>query len=403
MSKAKRESGDRAKTTGGAGSRIRRNYERFRLLQTLNNECLEGINSLQEDLFYLPLSAPILQQRVSSVIDKSGKMVRTLEEMSGRTLPGLSKKIEDQRQDIESYLAANRELSPKLYSAWLSDLSIRDEKRVGAKAAALGEVGNAMDLPVPPGYALTVDAYEAFFALPCWKEVRESLRSLTVDDPDALRLASETLTKLVMERELPRIVEIAVAERAANISEDDTGLAVRSSAVGEGERFSFAGQFLSLLNVPPRDLCAAYKKVVSSRFSERALFYRMAWGIPEVRSPMAVLFQPTLRAAAAGVLYTRDPSNPGSRDLWITATRGLGAEIAEGGAAADRFTVSRSGIHTVIERKAARKDTLLFLKPGGGLARRPVEEKDSRFPSPLDRYARPPLMRTAVCPSARGD
>lgn len=361
-------------------SRLRKNYRRFRLLQTLNNECLEGINSLQEDMHYIPPSAPALGKRVSSIIDRAGEMVRKLEELGGGSFSKLSKKLEGQRSEIESWLAANRELAPKVYSAWLSDLSLADEGRAGAKAAALGEVENGVGLPVPPGYVLTTEAYEAFFGLPCWKEVRDALRRLTLDDDEALRSASEKLIDMVMDRELPRAVEIAVTERAARICAEGAGMAVRSSAVGEGGSFSFAGQFLSLLNVPRENLGAAYRRVVASRFSERAIFYRMVWGLQDVKAPMAVLFLPTLDALAAGILYTRDPSNPSSRELWISATPGLGAEIAEGAVPADRFVVSRSGIHTVLEREAAHKDTLLFSKPGGGLARRPIEEKDSTMP-----------------------
>ena len=100
-------------------------------------------------------------------------------------------------------------------------------------------------------------------------------------------------------------------------------IAVRSSAVGEGGEKTFAGQFTSILNVPVDQVVNAYKRVVAGRFSERALFYRLSAGLPEMESPMAVLCLGVVRASSAGNLYTRDPKDRKLDALWITATRGL--------------------------------------------------------------------------------
>ena len=83
---------------------------------------------------------------------------------------------------------------------------------------------------------------------------------------------------------VPRAMEVALTERAHTLCArgETAGLAVRSSAVGEGGERTFAGQFLSLINVPQEQVVEAYRRVVAARFSERALFYRLSAGLSEI-------------------------------------------------------------------------------------------------------------------------
>ena len=122
--------------------------------------------------------------------------------------------------------------------------------------------------------------------------------------------------------------------------------------------------------------------MVASRFSDTALFYRLSTGLLEVDSPMAVLFLPMLPARAAGIMYTRDPSDPKSKTLWVTATRGLGAEIASGRTPADMFVVSRSRPHAILSRAIVAKDEQLVLQPGGGVAQRSPRRRRPRGTQP---------------------
>ena len=80
--------------------------------------------------------------------------------------------------------------------------------------------------------------------------------------------------------------------------------AVRSSAIGEDGPLSFAGQHQSILNVSAEGLISAYKQVIASKYSPKALHYRISNGLIDVDMPMAVLFLPMLEAESAGVIYT---------------------------------------------------------------------------------------------------
>ncbi|OYV73899.1 MAG: hypothetical protein B7Z74_03150, partial [Deltaproteobacteria bacterium 21-66-5] len=340
--------------------RIRSKYQSFRSVLSLNNECLELMAGLQEDMQFVPPRRDVLGARVGTICDKAEQIVSTLEGLMGKPSPVLSGAVRAQRREVETYIAGLQELVPRRLSAWLNELNAAHEEEAGGKAAALGEVRNRLGLPVPDGYVLTTEAYRQFCGLPLWREIRDAVRELDPSDLDALREASRSLTEKILAAPVPRAVEVAITERAKALAGSGLGLTVRSSAVGEGGDRTFAGQFLSLVNVPADGLVEAYKRVVASRFSERALFYRLSAGLSEVDSPMAVLVLPTLRAKAAGILYTRDPRNPRSTQLWVTATRGLGLDMASGRTSADLYVVSRSRTHAVLERRLVQKEAILL-------------------------------------------
>jgi pyruvate,water dikinase len=93
-----------------------------------------------------------------------------------------------------------------------------------------------------------------------------------------------------------------------------------------------------------------------------------------------------LPARAAGIMYTRDPGDPKSKNLWITATRGLGLGIASGSTPADLFLVSRSTPHAVVERNIVRKDSEITLRDSGGIVTTRLPEEDMDKASLSDVY-----------------
>ena len=282
---------------------------------------------------------------------------------------------------MEAYVAASQEFVTPRLAAWISEIDARAVSEFGGKAAALGEIRNRLGLPVPDGYVLTTEAYRQFCGIPLWTSIRDCLHNLDLSDLSALQGISSLLREKVMACSVPRAVEIAMTARADNVETKGWGFAVRSSALGEGGARTFAGQFLSLLNVPHERLVDAYKRVVSERFSERALFYRLSTGLLEVESPMAVLFLPVIPAHAAGIMYTRDPKDPKSEALWITSTRGLGVDIASGRAPADLFVVSRRRGRRLLESSVIRKEEQVVPERGGGLARAAMDPAQADAPS----------------------
>lgn len=375
-------------TAASAEESFRQKYASFRELLSLNNECLELLAGIQEDLREVPPLRDVFGSRINAIYEKAQSIVTTMVSVGGDRYQGLSGILRAQQHDVEGYIAAYQELSTPRLSAWLSELDAQTAPEVGGKAAALGEIKNRLGLPVPDGYVLTTEAYRQFCGIPLWTAVRDRTRNADLNDLESLRAISVRLQELVLACPVPRSVEIAITQRAMTLDTGHLGLAVRSSAVGEGGERTFAGQFLSLINVPRDQVLEAYRRVVAGRFNERALFYRLSTGLAEAETPLAVLFLPVIRARAAGILYSRDPKNPRSDVLWVTATHGLAIEIASGRMPADLFVVSRRSPRNILERNIVHKETAIVPESGGRLVPKPLPPAEAQAPSLNDRELR---------------
>jgi pyruvate,water dikinase len=203
-----------------------------------------------------------------------------------------------------------------------------DETMFGSKAVGLGQAIRD-GLPVPPGVAL-----------------------------------SGAIVEAVAAGEQPAISE--VLKRARPLGGP---LAVRSSAVDEdGASASFAGQHLTLLNVPSADdLRSALSRIWWSANSDSAITYRKRVGL-FTRPSVGVVVQALLAPETAGVMFTQNPVT-GTDERVIEASWGLGEAVVAGIVIPDHYRIDRSG--QVLERKPGLKRVAVRGVAGGGT----VEEK----------------------------
>jgi pyruvate,water dikinase len=209
----------------------------------------------------------------------------------------------------------------------LSDAS--DETEFGSKAVGLGEAARG-GLPLPPGFAL-----------------------------------SGAIVEAVASGEEPMIEQVMETVRPLG-----GPLAVRSSAVDEdGAEASFAGQHLTLLNVPSADdLGSALREIWWSANSDSAITYRQRVGLFH-RPSVGVVVQALLDPEAAGVMFTRNPVT-GADERVIEASWGLGEVVVAGRVIPDMYRVARSG--EVLERTAGLKKVSIRALADGGTAEEPV-------------------------------
>jgi hypothetical protein len=141
-------------------------------------------------------------------------------------------------------------------------------------------------------------------------------------------------------------------------------LAVRSSAVDEdGADASFAGQHLTLLNVPSwKELTAAVSEIWWSANSDSAISYRQRVGL-FTRPSVGVVVQVLLNPDSAGVMFTQNPVT-GADERVIEASIGLGEAVVAGLVIPDSFRVDRSG--EVLERTPGLKKIAVRTLPQGG-------------------------------------
>ena len=121
--------------------------------------------------------------------------------------------------------------------AWFEDLSRGDIGVAGGKGANLGEM-TQMGVPVPPGFAVTAQAYENFITGEGLKaKISDILSKVSVDDSDALNKASAKIRKIIVSGKMPedigKDIVGAYAELGKRVSKKDVPVAIRSSATAE--------------------------------------------------------------------------------------------------------------------------------------------------------------------------
>jgi pyruvate,water dikinase len=148
-------------------------------------------------------------------------------------------------------------------------------------------------------------------------------------------------------------------------------LAVRSSAVDEdGAEASFAGQHLTLLNVPSSEqLGAALSEIWWSANSDSAISYRQRVGL-FTRPSVGVVVQALLDPESAGVMFTRNPIN-GEDERMIEASWGLGEAVVAGQVIPDSYLIDRSG--EVLQRTAGYKKIAIRTLAEGGTFEQQVQ------------------------------
>lgn len=163
--------------------------------------------------------------------------------------------------------------------------------------------------------------------------------------------------------------ERAIARVAKAVRTLPAPLAVRSSAADEdGAEASFAGQHLTLLNVPTAtELPAALREIWWSANSDSAISYRQQVGL-FTRPSVGVVVQTLLDPDVAGVMFTQNPIT-GADERVIEASWGLGEAVVAGLVIPDSYRIDHSG--QVLEAKPGRKSIAIRSVATGGT----VEEK----------------------------
>jgi pyruvate,water dikinase len=226
----------------------------------------------------------------------------------------------------------------------LAGLSRDDESRFGGKSANLGEL-LAAGIPVPPGFALSEDAFGAFLD-ESGLRVRAEQAVATAGGLDALAATSQSISQAMHSAHVPDAVREAVArgyaqlEQAAGVHEPP--VAVRSSAVGEdSEEATFAGQQETYLWVRGTEaVCDAVRDCWVSLFSPTAISYRARLGRRGAPA-MGVTVQLMVDAAVSGVMFTCSPLTGDPSVIAINASWGLGLAVVGGEVTPDEIVLSK--------------------------------------------------------------
>lgn len=256
---------------------------------------------------------------------------------------------------------------------------------VGGKNAHIAEVGSLLKLHIPEGFAITTAAFTLFLEENNIRDSILAIREFWKQKQVTVEEASRKIQRLILDAKVPAKLKNEIITAAQSISKKyengDPYFAVRSSALGEDEISSFAGQYLSCLNIPVDELPQAYKKVLASLYSPEAMEYRLQMDFRPHEIMMAVACQLMIPAKASGVMYTYDPIRPEMETILINSAWGLGEPIVSGTVPTDHFTLDRQRPHNVLEMQVVRKEQSMVSQGGGGTGMRSLQEEQRTQPS----------------------
>ncbi|HJX69657.1 MAG TPA: phosphoenolpyruvate synthase [Dehalococcoidia bacterium] len=280
--------------------------------------------------------------------------------------------------------------------AWFEEVGKKDIPLVGGKGANLGELTKAQ-IPVPPGFIVTADAYFYFLKeAKLTEKIRRYLEPLDVGNSKKLEHAASQIKELISEASMPLEIAEEIIQAYRKLGK---GLvAVRSSATAEDlPEASFAGQQRTFLNVHGElEVVVAVQGCWASLFEPRAIFYRVQHGFDHLKVGIAVPVQKMVQSEAAGVMFTLEPMTNDESKIVIEAAFGLGETVVSGELTPDLYLVDKEELR-ILDKSIAKQEWQLVKNP----ARKDGEENNIKVPVPVSSQTRQKLSDKRIVALAR--
>ncbi len=229
-----------------------------------------------------------------------------------------------------------------------------DIEILGGKCASLVNMTGAA-MPVPPGFAVTTNAFRMFIhdsGLDA--TIHRLLEGLDPDDVDSVDTRSAAIREEMILRPVPDELRGQFYLAYHDLMERCQGevpVAVRSSATAEDlPEASFAGQQDTYLWVTGLDdVTDAVRRCWASLYTSRAITYRLKNGIPNEGLAMAVAVQKMVNAKASGVAITLNPGTGDRSKITIDASYGVGEMVVSGQVTPDNIMLDKVMLTVVSE------------------------------------------------------
>jgi pyruvate,water dikinase len=313
---------------------------RFRLVHTEFRKLLAANNSFLETLGELDRKRRVdahidrgdVRRKVVRAVADVHSMVDSLNAIAGERYGALRKALDRITADLTGLIDDPRPAAPAELILDLGAIRASHAGLVGGKMAKIGQLRNVLGLPTPDGYVITTKAFDQFLedaGLRSWIQSEQA----ELHDLGDIHRASAALRKAILNAAVSDSLEAAITTGYRRLAErigPEVRVAVRSSALDEDGELSFAGQFLTLLNVPGHRLVECYLQIIASLYSAEAINYRLLHHISGESAEMAVGIIAMVDASCSGVAFSRDPAKPQPGQVLIQAVRGLGVSLVEG-------------------------------------------------------------------------
>jgi len=248
-----------------------------------------------------------------------------------------------------------------------------DPTLVGGKAVGLSRL-LATGFSVPDGICVTTEAYHQALAAAGFRSSERWQRAFE-QVPDARRNLLLECQRIIRQADISPLVETCNTELGRMFGMSANRWAIRSSATNEDtSRASFAGLYKTELGVSPVEFGHAIKELWASLWEERVLAYMLSSKAGESPPAMAVVIQPTLDVAVAGVAYSIHPVTGRMNQVVINAVRGLAVPLVEGAIEPDHYVIEQGtpvNPGRILKRTLSRQSERLTMG-SEGLCKEPV-------------------------------
>jgi pyruvate,water dikinase len=267
----------------------------------------------------------------------------------------------------------------KRWVLWFEELGQEHNDLVGKKCANLGEM-TRIGLRVPPGFALSVEAYRDFMSMTgAVDEIQEYLAKFGSGPKDLKQFNefSVEIRQIVQSKVMPKEMEKTIVSHYKELCRRcKTVVAVSTRSAGT---VSHPGQYETHLNVVgDSDLIDKIKKVWASTFNPRSLAFRSRQGIPLESDPIGVAVLKMVKARAAGIIFTADPNTGDATRMIIEANWGLGESVVSGESTPDVYILDKESLE-IRERKLGPKSRYVTFKEVGVTEEEIPPEKIGKF------------------------
>jgi len=264
------------------------------------------------------------------------------------------------------------------WALWFEELGQEDRELVGRKCANLGEMVK-IGLRVPPGFALSLEAYKDFMSMTgAFDEIGKYLAQSKPKDLKQFRQSSVDIRQIVQSKAMPDKLEKVIASYYSELSRRcHTGeVAVSTRSAGTVSR---PGQYESHLNVVGRSaLMDKIRQVWASTFNPRSLAFRSRKKMPLESEPIGVAVQKMVKARAAGVIFTADPNTGDDTRMIIEGNWGLGESVVGGKSTPDIYILDKKNLE-IQEKKLGPKSRYVTFKKGGVTEKKAPPGKSGKF------------------------
>lgn len=254
--------------------------------------------------------------------------------------------------------------------AALGEMRARDSIRYGAKSANLGEMINRRipGITIPDGFAVPFHWYDEFMRRNDLNKIIEA----NMEDLDFVHNPRVRRQKLEEFRTLIQNGSFDDKLRSQIIAKWKTQLGgkpvfVRSSSNAEDlPKFSGAGLYSSVPNVIAEDkLIEAVKKVWASLWKFEAYDARVRNYVSQTDVYMAALIQLGVDMERGGVMITKDPFDPKSKDsIYISAVCGHNSAVVNNSGIPEQVLYNPRSNSVVVMTLSQQENALMFDEQG---------------------------------------